>query len=52
VISEATRVAIDPPLDGVAFRSLGHQELAGLPDAVLLHQVVAEGLLAEFPPLR
>jgi class 3 adenylate cyclase len=52
VISEETRVAIDPPLAGVTFRSLGTHALAGLPDPVLLHQVEAEGLLAEFPPLR
>jgi class 3 adenylate cyclase len=52
VISEETRASIEPPLDGISFRSLGLHELAGLPEAVLLHQVEADGLLTEFPSLR
>ncbi len=46
---EATRESIP---DGVRLRSVGRHRLRGLPDAVALFQVAAEGLVARFPPIR
>ncbi len=37
---------------GVEFRDLGRHQLRGLPAATEIHQVEANGLAADFPPLR
>lgn len=37
---------------GVRFRSLGTHRLRGIPQAIPLHQIVAAGLLTQFPNLR
>jgi class 3 adenylate cyclase len=37
---------------GIRFRTLGRHRLTGLPDAVALFQVEADGLLVRFPPPR
>lgn len=37
---------------GIRFRTLGRHRLPGLPDAVALFQVEADGLLVRFPPPR
>lgn len=52
VISREARAAIGESLSGIEFRSLGEHRLAGLPEAEELFQVVADGLLTDFPPLR
>jgi class 3 adenylate cyclase len=53
VMSAAVQSALaDPPGDGLTLTSLGSWRFQGLPDAVELYQVGAEGLLSEFPPLR
>ncbi len=41
-----------PPIAGVRFRSLGRHRMAGLPKAMALYQIEADGLATEFPPLR
>jgi class 3 adenylate cyclase len=46
---EAARGAIP---HGVRFRKLGIHRLRGLPDAVALLQITAEGLMSRFPPPR
>ena len=53
VISEATRVLVagDVP-DGVRFRDLGLHELKGLERRERLHDLVIDGLSADFPALR
>jgi class 3 adenylate cyclase len=53
VVSGETVAAIEGevPAD-VSLRSLGRHDLPGLPDPQPLFQVEAEGLLADFPPLR
>ena len=52
VVSEETRAALEGSATDVRFRRLGPHHLAGLgPDAVLF-QVEADGLIADFPPLR
>ncbi len=58
VVSDETRAAVEEAAveetvsADVHFRSLGRHHLAGLPHAELLFQVEADGLLADFPPLR
>jgi class 3 adenylate cyclase len=53
VASGATKTALHGSLSaGVGFRSLGRHRLPGLTKAEQLHQVIAEGLLDTFPPLR
>jgi class 3 adenylate cyclase len=53
VMSSAVRAAIPEPLaDGVSLRSLGAWRFRGLPEPVVLYQVDAPDLAAEFPPLR
>jgi class 3 adenylate cyclase len=53
VVSGRARDAVrDSMPAGVRLRSLGRHRLAGLTRAEALFQVVAEGLPAEFPPLR
>ena len=53
VISEATRVLVagDVP-DGVTFRDLGLHDLKGLEHPERLHDLVIDGLSADFPALR
>ncbi|MCI0434760.1 MAG: adenylate/guanylate cyclase domain-containing protein [Gemmatimonadetes bacterium] len=53
VVSGQTRRAMgDPPPDGISLRPLGAHRLHGLPEPEALFQVVAAGLLDEFPPPR
>ena len=53
VVSEATRALVEPVApEGVAFRDLGEHRLRDLPNPERLAQAVAEGLDADFPPLR
>ncbi|MGH7392973.1 MAG: adenylate/guanylate cyclase domain-containing protein [Candidatus Rokuibacteriota bacterium] len=53
VLSAATRAAIgESAPSGIRFRRLGRHRLAGLPDAELLFQVQADGLLVDFPRPR
>jgi class 3 adenylate cyclase len=47
LVSERTR-----ELAGIETRDLGEQRFKGLPGAEHVHQVLAEGLWDEFPPLR
>jgi class 3 adenylate cyclase len=53
VVSANTRegVMASAP-DGVRFKSLGSHKLRGLPEAVALYQLAAEGLRPTFPALR
>jgi predicted ATPase/class 3 adenylate cyclase len=53
IISEATRVLVagDVP-DGVTFRDLGLHDLKGLEHPERLHDLVIDGLSADFPALR
>ena len=50
--SESTRVLAGGLADGITLRDLGDHRLRDLRAPLRLHQVVAEGLVAEFPPLR
>jgi predicted ATPase/class 3 adenylate cyclase len=53
VVSEPTWALVEPAApEGVTFRDLGEHRLKDLPRPEHLHQVVAEGLQAEFPALR
>jgi class 3 adenylate cyclase len=53
VMSAAVRTAVLASLaEGVNLRSLGAWRFRGLPDPVVLFQVEAADLLADFPPLR
>jgi class 3 adenylate cyclase len=53
VMSSAVREAVQSSLqDGVSLMSLGAWRFRGLPQPVVLFQVVADGLLADFPPPR
>jgi len=53
VMSAAVQSAVaDTLADGLTLTSLGSWRFQGLPDAVELYQLGAEGLLSEFPPLR
>ncbi len=53
VMSGETKAAIEGSLPpGMRLRSLGRRRLAGLPRAEALFQVEADGLRADFPPLR
>jgi class 3 adenylate cyclase len=52
LVSSHTAASLDPMLDGIALASLGAHRLAGLPRDEELFQVVADGLLDGFPPLR
>jgi class 3 adenylate cyclase len=53
VVSGETKAALEGSVPaGVSFRSLGRRRLAGLTQAEALFQVEADGLLADFPPLR
>ena len=42
--------ASDPA--GIRFKSLGSYKLRGLPEAMALYQLVADGLTTTFPALR
>jgi class 3 adenylate cyclase len=53
VVSDETRIAIEANAPaGIRLRSLGEHHLAGMNVAEVLYQVEADGLRAEFPPLR
>ena len=53
VLSSAVQSALADALEeGLTLTSLGSWRFQGLPDAVELYQVGAEGLFSEFPPLR
>lgn len=53
VVSGETRAELERAMpDGIRLRSLGSHRLRGLPAPVSLHQVEAEGLLADLPPPR
>ena len=53
VVSGETRAAVGESVPtGIRFRSLGRHHLPGLPDAQMLFQVHAEGLLTTFPRPR
>jgi class 3 adenylate cyclase len=53
VVSADTRTALKgSTMAGVRFKSLGPHRLRGMPDEMLLYQVMAKGLLGSFPPLR
>jgi len=53
VMSSAVREAVQGSLEaGVSLMSLGVWRFHGLPQPVVMFQVVAADLLAEFPPLR
>jgi class 3 adenylate cyclase len=53
LVSAATRAAVGASAPGgVRFRSVGRHRLAGLADAEMLFQVLAQGLPVEFPPPR
>lgn len=49
VVSAATAGRVDGT---VALQDLGSHHLKGLPRAMQLHQVLGDGLVADFPPLR
>jgi hypothetical protein len=51
IVSGQTAAALELT-EGVTLLDLGSHRFAGLPRDELLFQVVAEGLLADFPPLR
>ena len=50
--SEATRILAGDPSDGVGTRDIGEHRLKDLRASIRLHQVTADGLTTEFPPLR
>jgi class 3 adenylate cyclase len=52
VVSGQTRDAIKDQIPhGTEFLSLGSHRLRGLPDQLVLYQIVAEGLVSDFPSL-
>ena len=52
VSSDAREALIGLSLDGVRFRTVGTHRLRGIPGAVDLFQVRADGLATSFPPIR
>jgi predicted ATPase/class 3 adenylate cyclase len=52
VVSSATFAVLGAPQDGIAFRDLGVKRLKDLEQPEHLYQLVAEGLVTQFPPLR
>jgi class 3 adenylate cyclase len=53
LVSSAVEGALAEALDeGITLTSIGAWRFQGLPDAIALFQVGADGLVAEFPPLR
>lgn len=53
VLSDATRALADGSLpSGVTLRDLGEHRLKDLGEPLRLHQLVVDGLVADFPPLR
>lgn len=53
VMSDATRVLVEDTLpDGVTLRDLGAHTLRGMSRPERVFQLVADGLTADFPPLR
>lgn len=51
VVSESTRMMVDAKRMGLEFVDLGSHPLKGLSEPVALWQVVAPGLVSQFPPL-
>ena len=53
VVTDDARSAVEPSAqNGLRFRPLGEHHLRGLADPKALFQVEADGLPADFPPLR
>ena len=53
VVSETTeRILAGQPIEGVALDDLGEHRLKDFSRPMRLHQIVADGLTADFPPLR
>jgi predicted ATPase/class 3 adenylate cyclase len=53
LVSDVTRSLVrDEALEGIAFRDLGSHRLKDLKEPERLHQLLADGLRSEFPPLR
>ncbi len=53
LVSDVTRSLVrDEALEGIAFRDLGSHRLKDLNEPERLHQLVADGLRSEFPPVR
>jgi predicted ATPase/class 3 adenylate cyclase len=53
LVSDVARSLVrSDPGDGIGFRDLGRHRLKDIPEPELLHQVLADGLRAEFPPVR
>lgn len=53
VISDITARLVEDRLgEGTRLKSLGRYRLAGFPEPTSLHQLLADGLPEEFPPLR
>src|SRR5918997_881364 len=53
LVSDATRGLVQHTLPGgVSLRDLGEHRLRGLEDPERLHQLVSDGLAADFPPPR
>ena len=53
LVSDAARALIGTAVpDGVTFRDLGEHRLKDLATPIRLHQVLASGLPADFPPVR
>ena len=52
LISKEALAAVGEPLSGIEFLSLGRHRLAGLARAEELFQVMADGLMTDFPALR
>lgn len=53
LVSDTTRRLVGPAVqDGLRFQDLGEHRLRDLPEPERLHQVVIEGLPADFPPIR
>jgi class 3 adenylate cyclase len=52
LVSGETLEAAECAQLGIEFRDLGRHQLRGLPTSTEVHQIEAEGLAADFPPLR
>ena len=52
LVTGATLEATECAELGIEFRELGAHQLRGMPSATEIHQIEAEGLAADFPPLR
>jgi predicted ATPase/class 3 adenylate cyclase len=52
LVSDATAHLLSPHLEGLSLRPLGEHRLKDIDHPVALHQLIGEGLEADFPPLR